>query len=64
MDVTKITDIKELKALAYDQMVLLERAQQNLGLLNARINELNQEQTPKTPQPQHAKGGLVEKRLH
>ena len=40
MDLQKITDIKELKSLAYDQMVQLEQTQQNLRILNARIGEL------------------------
>lgn len=40
MDITKITDVKELKSMAYDQMAVLEQAQQNLRLINGRIAEL------------------------
>lgn len=42
MDITKITDVKELKSLAYDQMAQLEATQQNLRMLNQRIAELSQ----------------------
>jgi prefoldin subunit 5 len=47
MDLTKITDVKELKSLAYDQMAQLEATQQNLRMLNQRIAELNE--TTETP---------------
>lgn len=42
MDITKIDDIKELKALAYDQIAAKEHAEQNLRVLNQRIQELSQ----------------------
>lgn len=41
MDITTITDIKELKALAFDEIAKLEQAQNNLRLLQGRITELN-----------------------
>lgn len=44
MDINQLTDIKELKALAFDEMVKLETAQNNLRLLNGRIGELVQEE--------------------
>jgi len=47
MDLTKITDVKELKSLAYDQMAQLEQTQANLRMLNQRIAELNE--TTETP---------------
>jgi hypothetical protein len=48
MDLTKITDVKELKSLAYDQMAQLEVTQNNLRALNQRIAELSEPtETPK-----------------
>lgn len=47
MDITKITDIKELKALAYDQFIQLEQAQYNLKAVNERIAQLTEQQIPK-----------------
>lgn len=40
LDVTKIDDLNELKALAYDQLALKERTEDNLKFINARIREL------------------------
>jgi len=40
MNITETTDIQELKALAYDQMILQEQVQRNLAVLAARIAEL------------------------
>lgn len=40
MDISKIDDIKELKAIAYDQRVALENTQRNLQIVTARINEV------------------------
>lgn len=40
MDITKISDTNQLKAWAYDQLILLEQTQNNLKLLNDRIAEL------------------------
>lgn len=37
-DVTKMT-VEQIKALAYDQIVLLEQAQNNLKILNAEIQK-------------------------
>ena len=37
MDITKL-DIKELKALAYDELLRLELAKNNLAILNQEIN--------------------------
>lgn len=49
MDIDSITDVKELKALSYDQQLVLERAQQNLRLLRLRIAQL--EHAPEAPKP-------------
>ena len=38
MDITKLT-IEELKALAYDEMIKLNTAQQNIQLIQAEINK-------------------------
>ena len=40
MDLSKITDIKELKALAFDEIQKLNAAQQNLQLIQQRIVQL------------------------
>lgn len=47
MDLQTITDIKELKALAYDQLISKQIAERNLTAINQRIQELEQE--PKEP---------------
>ena len=50
MDITQKT-LDELKSLAYDQLILLERARNNLNLLNQeiakQIKELKSEEEPK-----------------
>lgn len=38
MDITKL-DTQELKALAYDEILKIERAQVNLKLINEEINK-------------------------
>lgn len=43
MDITTITDLNELKALAYDQLRLLELAQNNLQLVESRIATVKKE---------------------
>lgn len=42
MDLSTITDIKELKALAYDQLSLREQCDRNLVAINQRMNEANE----------------------
>lgn len=42
INLNEITDEKELKALAYDQMVALEQAQRNLQAINERLAQLSQ----------------------
>ena len=39
MNIKEIS-ISELKALAYDQLTLIEQAQNNLKIIKARLNEL------------------------
>lgn len=47
MDISKIDDLNQLKALAYDFLVDQENAQNNLKLVNNRINEIqNNQQLP------------------
>jgi hypothetical protein len=41
-DITAVTDVKELKALAYDQLAMVEQCQQNLRVINERIAQLQQ----------------------
>lgn len=40
MDISKITDKNELKALAYDCVVAIETQQANLRMIQARLAEL------------------------
>jgi len=40
IDLQTITDVKELKALAYDQVAVLERTQANLRAIQARIEQV------------------------
>ena len=42
--------ITELKALAYDQLAIIERSQQNMQRINARIAELSQQEAEQ-PEP-------------
>lgn len=42
MDITKITDIKELKSYAFDCIQAIEQQQANLRALQARMAELEQ----------------------
>lgn len=44
MDLQKVTDIKALKALAYDLLAERENLERNLQAVNARIAELTQEE--------------------
>lgn len=39
MDLSTITDVEKLKAMAYDQIVIKERAESNIRLINQRIQE-------------------------
>lgn len=47
MDISTINDITTLKAYAYDEVVTLERAQNNLKLLNDRMAQLQKEEAAK-----------------
>ncbi len=49
MDLNKVTDIQQLKALAYDELQRLEIAKQNLQLINQRMAELEEAQQKKAP---------------
>lgn len=44
----KALDVKELKAMAYDQLALVEQTQQNLRIINQVIAEKSQ---PKKEEP-------------
>jgi hypothetical protein len=46
MNVAEISDLQQLKVLAYDQLMLHEQVQRNLALIGARIAELEQHATP------------------
>lgn len=43
MDLEQITDVQQLKAIAYDELQRIEIAKQNLQLINQRIYTLEQE---------------------
>ena len=43
MDISNVTDLKELKALAFDTLQAIEVQQNNLRLIQQRIAELEQE---------------------
>jgi hypothetical protein len=47
MDISSITDIDKLKALAYDTLNVIEQQQQNLRILQERIAQLDQQEPPK-----------------
>lgn len=42
MDLSQIDDIKELKAMAFDQLSLQDQVQRNLQAITARIAQLSQ----------------------
>lgn len=46
MDISKETNVEKLKALAYDQVLLIEQSQANLRVLQQRIAEVNDLHTP------------------
>jgi uncharacterized coiled-coil protein SlyX len=46
MDLSTMTDLNELKAMAYDQVVALEQTQNNLRIINQRIEEVKNEEAP------------------
>ena len=45
----KALDLKELKAMAYDQFALVENAQNNLKVVNQVIAEKAKEKKPEAP---------------
>jgi hypothetical protein len=47
MDLSIIMDIKELKSLAYDQLVAKELAERNLQAINSRMEQIEREQRGK-----------------
>lgn len=51
VDLGQITDIKELKAMAYDQLAIKERADANLKAINTRLVEVAQAEHSKTAAP-------------
>ena len=42
MDISNITDKNQLKAMAYDQLVLRDQAERNLAVINERLAMLEQ----------------------
>lgn len=45
MDISTITDVTKLKAMAYDELARLEQAQTNIRNLNVRIAEVENKPT-------------------
>jgi hypothetical protein len=58
MDITKITDVKELKAMAFDEMQKVQVAQNNLQIIQQRIAQVQEEANKQAPK-QDAKEGEV-----
>ena len=55
MDITTKTEV-ELKAMIYDQLVIVERTQQNIKFLNEELQKRATKVEPKVePKPQNAK---------
>jgi len=52
MDIANVTDINQLKAIAYDELKRLDIAQENIHKLNRRIEELSKQASaaPQTPE--------------
>ena len=48
---TDTASLIELKAAVYDQMVVVEQAQNNIKILNAEIAKRNQAGPPAEPEP-------------
>jgi hypothetical protein len=46
-DLTKIDDIDKLKAMAYEQIKLLNQTQNNIQMIEQRITQLENEPKPK-----------------
>ena len=46
MDLREITDIQQLKAMAYDELQRLEVAKQNVQMINQRLAELEEASEP------------------
>lgn len=55
MDITKITDINQLKALVYDRLAVVQNAEQEIKALNQRISELVASEQAKTDTEQSKK---------
>ena len=47
MELSDIKTVEQAKALAFDQLMILEQTQRNLQALNARITELSKEEVKK-----------------
>ena len=47
MDISKLDNVQELKAMAYDELLTLERVQQNLAMINKRIAEVQETEESK-----------------
>ena len=49
MDISSITDINQLKSLAYDSLIAIEQQQQNLRILQERISLLQNDNLSQEP---------------
>jgi hypothetical protein len=56
VDISEMNDLKELKALAYDQFLMLEQAKVNLQVVENRIQTVK-EQARKKENEANAEGG-------
>lgn len=48
INVAEISDLKELKAMAYDQIAAKEQCERNIAAINGRISELLSKPLPTT----------------
>lgn len=51
MDVSKINDLNQLKAMAYDQLAAKDQAERNFALINNRIVEVLATSSPAVKPP-------------
>jgi len=52
IDITKITDLKTIKSLAFDQLVILEQTKNNLALINQQILKVQQPEVVAKTKPE------------
>lgn len=51
MDLSKVSDLKELKSMAYDWIAAKENAENNIHVINQRIAQVQQQDGEPLPEP-------------